>query len=64
MFILVIPLPICLIIGNNRSIKDFNMTSDASLILNIFFGIAYILYPFNWIYTYMMNNAIEEKNSK
>ena len=40
------------------------MSSDVSLLLNLLFGAAYILFPFNWLYTYMKNAAIDEKNSK
>jgi len=64
MFVIAIPLPICVIVGSNMTIKSVDVISDASLLLNLLFGAAYILFPFNWLYTYMKNAAIDEKNSK
>ena len=64
MFVISIPLPICMITGSNMTMESVNLTSDVSLFFNLLLGAAYILFPFNWLYTYMKNSAINEKNSK
>ena len=64
MFVIAIPIPIAMIIGSNMDISEVGFTTDVSLFLNFIFGAAYILLPFNWLYTYMKNAAVDEKNSK
>jgi hypothetical protein len=64
MFVISIPLPVCVIIGSNMTFEQVDVTNDIFLTCNLLFGAAYILLPFNWLYTYMKNAAIDEKNSK
>ena len=64
MFAISVPLPICVIIGTNMTFEKVDITNDLFLFFNLLLGAAYILLPFNWLYTYMKNSAIDEKNSK
>ena len=64
MFIIAIPLPVCIIIGANRTLKDVEFNTDGSLFISQLLGVAYILIPFNYLYSHFKNSAIEEKNSK
>lgn len=46
------------------SIQQVDVTNDAYFLFHSMFGAAFLILPFNWLYTYMKNSAIDEKASK
>ena len=58
------PLPIAIIVGSNMTFDEVDTTNDVYFFFHSLFGSAYIILPFNYIYSYMKKSAVNEKNSK